>query len=192
MAQADRGAGAGDTVGSGNRTRRNDRRGKRPGHSSRGTALRRRAGGCPGKAALKVARTETNPLCHPQYVERPDRGVAHLRTPDAATRVAVGPLPYRKSSRSSATGNCVLVGASSGWVGMQDRKEDPDSTRRTTPLPALDRLPARHQERPDPPLTQLARSRRIASGSPGTTVIADRIKGFHREPTRRRQGQNWW
>ena len=52
-----------------------------------------------------------------------------MRTPDAA---ALAHATYRKSSRSSGTGSCVLVGAAGGWVGIQDSKEHPDSTRRTT------------------------------------------------------------
>ncbi len=55
-----------------------------------------------------------------------------MRTPDSAARVALARAPYRKSSRSTGTGNCVLVGAADGWVGIQDSKEHPDSTRRTT------------------------------------------------------------
>jgi hypothetical protein len=55
-----------------------------------------------------------------------------MRTPDAAARVALAHVPYRRSSRSTGTGNCVLVGAAGGWVGIQDSKERPDSTRRTT------------------------------------------------------------
>ena len=52
-----------------------------------------------------------------------------MRTPDAA---ALAHAPYRKSSRSSATGSCVMVGSAGGWVGIQDSKEHPASTRRTT------------------------------------------------------------
>ena len=55
-----------------------------------------------------------------------------MRTPDAAAQMALAHAPYRKSSRSTGTGSCVLVGAASGWVGIQDSKEHPDSTRRTT------------------------------------------------------------
>jgi len=55
-----------------------------------------------------------------------------MRTPDAAARAALAHAPYRKSSRSSATGNCVLVGTADGWVGIQDSKQHPDSTHRTT------------------------------------------------------------
>jgi len=55
-----------------------------------------------------------------------------MRTPDAAALAVLAYAPYRKSSRSSATGSCVMVGAASGWVGIQDSKEHPDSTRRTT------------------------------------------------------------
>lgn len=52
-----------------------------------------------------------------------------MRTPDAA---ALARAPYRKSSRSSGTGGCVMVGSTGGWVGIQDSKEHPDSTHRTT------------------------------------------------------------
>ena len=52
-----------------------------------------------------------------------------MRTPDAA---ALAHATYRKSSRSSGTGSCVMVGAAGGWVGIQDSKERSDSTRRTT------------------------------------------------------------
>ena len=55
-----------------------------------------------------------------------------MRTPDAAAQMALAHAPYRKSSRSTGTGSCVLVGAAGGWVGIQDSKEHPDSTRRTT------------------------------------------------------------
>lgn len=55
-----------------------------------------------------------------------------MRTPDAAARAALAHAPYRKSSRSSATGNCVLVGTANGWVGIQDNKQHPDSPHRTT------------------------------------------------------------
>ena len=53
-----------------------------------------------------------------------------MRTPDAA---ALAHAPYRKSSRSSGTGNCVLVGTAGGWVGIQDSKEHPDRTTLATP-----------------------------------------------------------
>ena len=52
-----------------------------------------------------------------------------MRTPDAA---ALAHATYRKSSRSSGTGSCVMVGSAGGWVGIQDSKERPDSTRLTT------------------------------------------------------------
>lgn len=55
-----------------------------------------------------------------------------MRTPAAATRVALAHTPYRKSSRSSGTGNCVMVGSAGNWVGIQDSKEHPDSTHRST------------------------------------------------------------
>ena len=55
-----------------------------------------------------------------------------MRTPDSAARVALARAPYRKSSRSTGTGSCVMVGSAGGWVGIQDSKERSDSTRRTT------------------------------------------------------------
>lgn len=52
------------------------------------------------------------------------------------TRVAppatLADATYHKSTRSTATGNCVAVGHAGGWVGVQDTKQGPDSTRRTT------------------------------------------------------------
>ncbi len=52
-----------------------------------------------------------------------------MKTPDAAS---LAHTSYRKSSYSSGTGSCVLVGSAGGRVGIQDSKEHPDSTRRTT------------------------------------------------------------
>ncbi|MGH3764876.1 MAG: DUF397 domain-containing protein [Pseudonocardiaceae bacterium] len=52
------------------------------------------------------------------------------------TRVALparlADATYRKSTRSTAAGNCVAVGLAYGWVGVQDTKQGADSTRRTT------------------------------------------------------------
>jgi Domain of unknown function (DUF397) len=56
-----------------------------------------------------------------------------VRTPDAAAPGVLAHASYRKSRRSSGTGSCVMVGSAGGWVGIQDSKEHPDSTRRTTP-----------------------------------------------------------
>lgn len=53
-----------------------------------------------------------------------------MRTPDAA---ALARTPYRKSNRFSGTGNCIMVGSAGGWGGIQDSKQHPDSTHRTTP-----------------------------------------------------------
>jgi uncharacterized protein DUF397 len=39
---------------------------------------------------------------------------------------------YRKSTRSTSTGNCVAVGHAGEWIGIQDTKQDTASTRRTT------------------------------------------------------------
>ena len=55
-----------------------------------------------------------------------------MRTPDAAAQMALAHAPYRKSSRSTGTGSCVMVGSAGGRVGIQDSKERSDSTRRTT------------------------------------------------------------
>ncbi len=55
-----------------------------------------------------------------------------MRTADVAAWVALAHAPYRKSSRSSGTGSCVMVGSAGSWVGIQDSKEHPDSTRRIT------------------------------------------------------------
>jgi Domain of unknown function (DUF397) len=80
-----------------------------------------------------------------------------VRTPDAAAPAVLTHAPYRKSNRSSGTGSCVMVGSAGGWVGIQDSKENPDSTHRTTspPPPALGRLPARHQGQPAQLLIQI-------------------------------------
>ncbi|MGH3992685.1 MAG: DUF397 domain-containing protein, partial [Pseudonocardiaceae bacterium] len=39
---------------------------------------------------------------------------------------------YRTSSYSTGNGACVMVGHAAGWVGIQDSKEHPDSTHRST------------------------------------------------------------
>ncbi|MGH3776319.1 MAG: DUF397 domain-containing protein [Pseudonocardiaceae bacterium] len=55
-----------------------------------------------------------------------------------APPAALADATYRKSTRSTGTGNCVAVGYAGDWVGVQDTKQDPDSTRRTTlALPAV-------------------------------------------------------
>jgi Domain of unknown function (DUF397) len=56
-----------------------------------------------------------------------------VRTPDAAAPAVLAHAPYRKSSRSSGTGSCVMVGSAGGWVGIQDSKQHPDSTTLATP-----------------------------------------------------------
>jgi hypothetical protein len=54
-----------------------------------------------------------------------------------APPAALAGATYHKSTRSTAAGNCVAVGYAGGWVGVQDTKQGPDSTRRTTvALPA--------------------------------------------------------
>ncbi len=55
-----------------------------------------------------------------------------MTTTRVAPPTALGDATYHKSTRSSAAGNCVAVGFAVGWVGIQDTKQDPDSTRRTT------------------------------------------------------------
>ncbi|MGH3925036.1 MAG: DUF397 domain-containing protein [Pseudonocardiaceae bacterium] len=55
-----------------------------------------------------------------------------MRTPDSAARAALAHASYRKSSRSTGTGNCVLVGMTVGWVGIQDSKQHLYSVDRTT------------------------------------------------------------
>ncbi|MGH3964100.1 MAG: DUF397 domain-containing protein [Pseudonocardiaceae bacterium] len=39
---------------------------------------------------------------------------------------------YRKSSRSSGAQECVAIGHAAGWTGVQDTKEHPDSSQRST------------------------------------------------------------
>ena len=54
-----------------------------------------------------------------------------------APPAALADATYTTSTRSSAAGTCVAVGYADGWVGIQDTKQGPDSTRRTTvALPA--------------------------------------------------------
>jgi Domain of unknown function (DUF397) len=55
-----------------------------------------------------------------------------MTTTRVAPQVALAGATYHKSTRSSASGNCVAIGYASGWVGIQDTKQGPDSTRRTT------------------------------------------------------------
>ncbi|MGH3925037.1 MAG: DUF397 domain-containing protein [Pseudonocardiaceae bacterium] len=58
-----------------------------------------------------------------------------MATPDAAARAALAHAPYRKSSRSTATGNCVLVGTAANWIGIQDSKQHPHRTTLAAPQP---------------------------------------------------------
>ncbi|HEV7450893.1 MAG TPA: DUF397 domain-containing protein [Pseudonocardiaceae bacterium] len=54
-----------------------------------------------------------------------------------APPAALADATYTTSTRSTGTGNCVAVGRAGEWVGVQDTKQGPDSTRRTTvALPA--------------------------------------------------------
>ena len=55
-----------------------------------------------------------------------------MTTTRVAPSAALADATYTKSTRSSAAGNCVAVGLACGWVGVQDTKQGPDSTRRTT------------------------------------------------------------
>lgn len=60
-----------------------------------------------------------------------------MTTTRVASFAALADAIYHKSTRSTATGNCVAIGHAGGWVGVQDTKQGPDSTRRTTlALPA--------------------------------------------------------
>jgi hypothetical protein len=60
-----------------------------------------------------------------------------MTNPRVAPPAALADAAYTKSTRSGATGNCVAVGYTAGWIGVQDTKQGPDSTRRTTvALPA--------------------------------------------------------
>ncbi|MGQ0718958.1 MAG: DUF397 domain-containing protein [Pseudonocardiales bacterium] len=49
-----------------------------------------------------------------------------------APLAALADATYAKSARSTGTGNCVAVAYAEQWVGIQDTKQGPDSTRRTT------------------------------------------------------------
>lgn len=55
-----------------------------------------------------------------------------MTTTRVAPPAALADAPYTKSTRSGGTGNCIAVGSAGGWVGVQDTKQSPDSTRRTT------------------------------------------------------------
>lgn len=55
-----------------------------------------------------------------------------MTTTRVAPPAALAGATYRKSSRSTASGNCVAVGHADQWVGVQDTKQGPDSTRRLT------------------------------------------------------------
>ncbi|MGH3897890.1 MAG: DUF397 domain-containing protein [Pseudonocardiaceae bacterium] len=60
-----------------------------------------------------------------------------MTTTRVAPPATLADATYQKSTRSTGTGNCVAVGRAGGWVGVQDTKQGPDSTRRTTvALPA--------------------------------------------------------
>jgi hypothetical protein len=55
-----------------------------------------------------------------------------MTTTRVAPPAALADATYHKSTRSTAAGNCVAVSCAGGWVGVQDTKQGPDSTRRTT------------------------------------------------------------
>ncbi|MGH3695718.1 MAG: DUF397 domain-containing protein [Pseudonocardiaceae bacterium] len=60
-----------------------------------------------------------------------------MTTSRVAPPAVLADATYTKSTRSTSTGNCVAIGYAGGWVGVQDTKQGPDSTRRTTvALPA--------------------------------------------------------
>lgn len=53
------------------------------------------------------------------------------RAEDPVDLAELATAPFRTSSRSSGTGSCVAVASVRGWVGVQDTKQHPDSSRRT-------------------------------------------------------------
>jgi hypothetical protein len=55
-----------------------------------------------------------------------------MTTTRVAPQRALADATYYKSAHSGASGNCVAVSHLGGWVGVQDTKHGPDSTRRTT------------------------------------------------------------
>jgi Domain of unknown function (DUF397) len=55
-----------------------------------------------------------------------------MTTTRGAPPATLADATYHKSTRSTGTGNCVAVGYADQWVGIQDTKQGPDSTRRTT------------------------------------------------------------
>jgi hypothetical protein len=55
-----------------------------------------------------------------------------MTTPRVAPPTTLADATYHKSTRSTGTGNCVAVGRTGVWVGIQDTKHGPDSTRRIT------------------------------------------------------------
>lgn len=60
-----------------------------------------------------------------------------MNNPRVVPPAALGDATYTTSTRSGGTGNCVAVGRAGEWIGIQDTKQDPDSSRRTTvALPA--------------------------------------------------------
>ncbi|MEU6261745.1 DUF397 domain-containing protein [Saccharopolyspora shandongensis] len=50
----------------------------------------------------------------------------------AEAKAAAGDARFRKSSRSSGTGNCIMIAGHNGDVLVQDSKEHADQTKRTT------------------------------------------------------------
>jgi len=55
-----------------------------------------------------------------------------MTTTRVAPPATLAGATYHKSTRSTGTGNCVAVGYADNWVGIQDTKQGPDSTQRTT------------------------------------------------------------
>ncbi|MGH3962661.1 MAG: DUF397 domain-containing protein [Pseudonocardiaceae bacterium] len=55
-----------------------------------------------------------------------------MTTTRVAPPATLADATYTKPTRSGAAGNCVAVGYDGGWIGIQDTKQRPDSTRRTT------------------------------------------------------------
>ena len=55
-----------------------------------------------------------------------------MTTTSVAPPTALADATYTTSTHSGATGNCVAVGYADGWVGVQDTKQGPGSSRRTT------------------------------------------------------------
>jgi hypothetical protein len=55
-----------------------------------------------------------------------------MTTTRVAPPTTLADATYTTSTRSGGTGNCIAVGYAGGWVGVQDTKQGPARTRRTT------------------------------------------------------------